>query len=279
MTGRAEGWLRWIHWAPVTVLALEAVAAVLTRSGIGTVIVVVLISEAVVAVLVLAVLAVQMRRAHRAGHTWRRAFAVAVTRIAPPLLIRAVRREALMIEAVGRWVMRRHSGVPPGSCVITYGRDQIALIAVFAVLTVVDVVAIEILVPWPWARFVLLLLGCYGLVIMSSFVAVNRTRPHVLTADHLRLRSGLLADIKVELTEISAVATGFFSAPYRPTIDRQVLTIGVGGQARIEIVLHQARDFTIGAVVAPADRIRIAADAPATAHRIINDSLEAVRPE
>lgn len=91
--GRAAGWLHWIHLAPVAVLVLEAVAAVLTRSGIGTVIV-------VGAPLGGGRRGAPARRrggvdvaAHRASHGWWRAFATAVNLVAPPLVLRAVRHE------------------------------------------------------------------------------------------------------------------------------------------------------------------------------------------
>ena len=69
----------------------------------------------------------------------------------------------------------------------------------------------------------LLIMGGYGLLIMTGFVAINRTRPHVLNHHQVRLRCGLFADITLAPTDIASVASARHSCGYRPAITHGVL--------------------------------------------------------
>lgn len=130
----------------------------------------------------------------------------AITAVLPPPVARLLAREAAQGAAVIRWIARRPLGVPEGAHPVGYGRDQVALVSTFVALTAGEVAAVELLVPWPALRIMLLVLGGYGLLIMTGFVAINRTRPHVLDHHQVRLRCGLFADITLSPTDIAAVA-------------------------------------------------------------------------
>lgn len=175
-----------------------------------------------------------------------------------------------------RWIARRPHGVPAGAHPVGYGSDQVALVITFVVLTAGEVAAVELFIPWPALRILLLILGGYGLLVMIGFVAISRTRPHVLTRDRVRLRCGLSADITLGSADFASVTSIRSSCSYRPTITDGVLVMGAGNQTQLEITLCLPRIMSVDRAAGTVERIRISADHPTAAVQALRGSSNAM---
>jgi hypothetical protein len=99
------------------------------------------------------------------------------------------------------WVTRRRHGVPPGATAVPYSAAQTPLMLVFLGVMVVELVVVEIVlralhVPAA-VRGPILLLDGYTVLIALAIIAAGVTRPHVISADEIRIRYGAFFDLRV----------------------------------------------------------------------------------
>jgi len=269
--------VRLLRWVTVAVLAVEVALLSTGRLGLGQAAIVLLGVEIAFAALIVTVAVWRFTGSRRTGGSIPGALGDAITAVLPPPVARLAAREAAQVAAVIRWIARRPLGVPEGAHPVGYGRDQVALVITFVALTAGEVAAVELLVPWPALRIMLLVLGGYGLLVMTGFVAINRTRPHVLDHHQVRLRCGLFVDITLSPTDIAAVALARHSCGYRPVITDGVLIMGAGSQTQLEIMLTEPRTMSVDQAAGTIERIRISADHPADAAQLLRETLEAHR--
>jgi hypothetical protein len=85
----------------------------------------------------------------------------------------------------------------PDEATFGYARSTTPIIAAFIGVSAIEIPAVHLLVPWETVRVVVDLLGVYGLLWMVGLLALLRTRPHVVTADGLRVRGSGGLDITV----------------------------------------------------------------------------------
>lgn len=112
--------------------------------------------------------------------------------------------EARTFASLGRWVARRPD-VPDGAVAIGYSRGTLGVPVALVIAALIELVAVHLLIPWPIVRLVLDLLGIYGLLMVLGWLAGRIVRPHLLTADHLVLRSGPHVCARVPVDAIAAV--------------------------------------------------------------------------
>ncbi|MGP3964338.1 hypothetical protein ACTWPT_51095 [Nonomuraea sp. 3N208] len=115
------------------------------------------------------------------------------------------------LASIGLWIFRRRHGVPGGASVATYAKEQtftlsLMLFAMAVETVVVDVLLVATGVP-AWIRFTVLIGDVYGLLFGVMLAAASVTRPHVITADELRIRYGAYLDLRVPRERIAAVRT------------------------------------------------------------------------
>ncbi|MFC5996369.1 hypothetical protein ACFQE5_19375 [Pseudonocardia hispaniensis] len=107
------------------------------------------------------------------------------------------------------WIAGRRHGVPPGATAVSYARAQTSLMMMFLFAMVVELVAAEILLRAIGApatlRMAVLVIDAYGVLIGLATVAAGVTRPHVVSADELRIRYGAFFDLRVPRAQITTV--------------------------------------------------------------------------
>ncbi|MGC9670742.1 hypothetical protein ACNTMW_29870 [Planosporangium sp. 12N6] len=107
------------------------------------------------------------------------------------------------------WATRRRHGVPSDATAVSYSGAQSSTMVVFLVLAVAELVAVEAVLRAIGApaglRTVLLLVDGYGILIMLSIIAACITRPHVVSADEVRIRYGAFFDLRVPREQIAEV--------------------------------------------------------------------------
>ncbi|GGK24475.1 hypothetical protein GCM10010124_16250 [Pilimelia terevasa] len=186
------------------VLPAEVALAVLLVSGVALPRPVVTTAElAVLAVLLLeaSVLWRGYRALRRGGARRPTALRGAYAQIVPEQVRRIMGFEAAGMVSLALWVGRRRHGVPPGAVTLPYHRELTGLMCGFLFACVVELAAVEVLLRALDApaglRGVLLALDAYGILVALAVIAGYLTRPHVVTADELRVRYGAFFDLRI----------------------------------------------------------------------------------
>lgn len=116
--------------------------------------------------------------------------------------------EAKGMASLALWLTGRRHGVPPGAVAVGYAKAQTALQVTFLVLSVAELVAVELLLRTFGApggvRVALLVVDAYGVLVGLAVVAGCVTRPHVVSAAAVRLRYGAFFDLRVPRARIVA---------------------------------------------------------------------------
>ncbi|MFJ9826421.1 hypothetical protein ACIRSU_18910 [Streptomyces sp. NPDC101160] len=182
-------------------LPAELVLAVCLGAGVPVPAPVLAAAEAAAALLLLAN-GVAFLRLRRRGLTAR----AALRRLVPEPARRLVGHELRLLGSLGRWIARRPDRGGPGAVPFPHARDQAPLMYGFAFVCVVETVGMSyLLAEWPVPHAVFLVLDVYTVLFVLGLHAASATRPHLLTADALRVRQAAHTDVRIPLDRISAV--------------------------------------------------------------------------
>jgi hypothetical protein len=182
-----------------------------------------------------------------------------------------LRGQARLLQSLVLWMRRRHD-VPPGATALPYGREGRVLGLALLAASVIEVVAVELVVPWPGVRLVLLVLGLYGVLAVLGWVADLSVRPHVLTAESLRLRLGSATEVDVPLAAVERVSRRLRGAEGTVTLADGTLVLAVGNQTQIEVRLTEPLEVTVGRRAGTVQVVRFSVDDPAAALRMLQDA-------
>ena len=162
----------------------------------------------------------------------------------------ALGREAVLLElalyrSLARWITGRPD-VPAGATPIGYARLVGPMLWLWIFGSATEVVVIEVVlrsIDAGWAeaiRLPLLAIGIWGLLWMLGMMAAYRVRPHLLTEDTLRIRSGARTWVEVPR---GVVASARMAEHELPGIIRtlhlhdDLLLVGVSSRTNVELVL------------------------------------------
>lgn len=266
--GRGVGG-RLLPWAGPVLLAVELALVVTGRLSLGAAAGVFVALEAVLALLTAGqvVAGVRRYRAERGtGADPGQALEVALRSVLPAPVAFVVRNEAQLVASMVLLLRRRRHGVPPGAVPISYDRALRPMGLLMLGVAIVELLVVELVLPWPSARLVLLILSVYTLVVVLGIVASNTVRPHVVTADTLRLRAGSWADVRVPLDAVADARARLGDAPNRSVaVVGDALVMGVAGATTVEVRLRDEVLLDLGRRSAVVSTVRFAADDPAAA--------------
>ena len=94
---------------------------------------------------------------------------------------------------------------------IGYAKGRLPVELVFATLALIELLAVDLLVPWEalgsfaWLRLVVLVASAYGILWIALWMVAERTRPHLASDDALVLRWGHLPIATVPWSAIAEV--------------------------------------------------------------------------
>lgn len=211
------------------------------------------------------IVAVRRYRRDRAeGLDLRSALEDGIAVFLPRKLARIVVLEPLLWACLAKWALRKNR---LGQGEFQYHKKSpigpLLLVIVFT--TPVEVLLFELLIPWAWLRWLLLIAAIYALFWAFAFYASIVVLPHRLERAGVRLRYGVLADTVIPYDAIAAVE----HQPLRSgggdglRLDQQTdaALIAVGGRTSVTLHLRSphALNGLIGAT-APVQTIRVAAD-------------------
>ncbi|MFD9163233.1 hypothetical protein ACFVZ8_14820 [Streptomyces sp. NPDC059558] len=224
-------------------------------------------------VLLVAVLLLEARVLHglyaaeRARGAGRRAARHAAVRAVVPVQVRRlVLHELRATASLGRWAVRGKHGVRPGDLAAAYTGPQTAMMYGMLFVSVVETVALAVLIPWPAVHRVLLVLDVYSLLLVLALHAACVTRPHVVRPDgSLRIRYGALFDLAVPPDAVASVRVDrrYPQGRLVTLSEGGVLDLIVGSQTSVTLELNRPLPFTrpLGAT-GEARTVRFHADDP-----------------
>lgn len=206
---------RWPKWLLLGLIAVELVLVATGRLRLGTAIAVIVAIEVVIT-------CVLIRVAWRAGRSQDgsaldRAEA-AVAAIAGPVVATLMVGELRMLRSLWLGLRGRHD-VPPGAVAIGYSRGRWAAPALFGFAALLELFAIDLLVPWErfgryyGLRWVLLGLSAYGVLWVLMWVVAEKVHPHLITDRELRLRSGPMVLMRIRLDQIARATKSGLADP------------------------------------------------------------------
>ncbi|MGW7274638.1 hypothetical protein ACWGH5_29470 [Streptomyces sp. NPDC054864] len=138
---------------------------------------------------------------------YRRGGRAAVTEVVPEPVRRVVAHEVRALSSLVLWVARRRHGVREGDLAFGHARDQAAMLYGFVFVCVVETVGLAVLLRnFPTLHTITLIIDVYGVVLMLGIHAASVTRPHVLSADALRVRHGAHRDLRIPLALIASAS-------------------------------------------------------------------------
>ncbi|MEV0149421.1 MULTISPECIES: hypothetical protein [unclassified Nonomuraea] len=194
-----------------------------------------------------------------------------------PLQIRMLMRaEHRNLASLALWVRRRQDGVPPGGTALAYVKNQRSLLLMLLFAVVVQAIALEWMLAVsnaaPGLRAVVMAADVYQLLFVLALGAASATRPHVVTAEELRIRYGAYFDLRVprELIASVKVSPNYNARGVIKVADGH-LTLGVDAQTNLIVNLTGPI-----AVTRPLGRrehittIRLYADDPGSAVKSLN---------
>lgn len=119
--------------------------------------------------------------------------------------VRLIVLEVQLWTSLGTWLVRRRR---PDGQMFTYHKQSIFGVFLIAALfsSPVEILLFELLIPWAWLRWVLLIVSLYSLIWIVGYYASLVVRPHRLEAEGVRLRYGALADGFIPYAAITAAA-------------------------------------------------------------------------
>lgn len=182
---------------------------------------------------------------------------------------RLLRFELRLLRALVLVVLRRVDGVGPGDVALPYARADLPLGALFTGLSVAELAVVELVVPWPAVRGVLLLLGAWGLLVVAGLLAMEWTHPHVARADGLLVRHGGLVSIHVPWETVLAVERRDRHEHATWAVEGDRLHLPVAGTTGLDIVLAEPLAVRAGRLRARVGRICIGLDDPRAAHEVL----------
>lgn len=169
-------------------------------------------------------------------------------------VLRVIRFEAALWRSLFLLVTGRRDGVPSGAVAFSYHRPVTPVWLTFAGVSAVELVAVELLVPWPPVRAVLLVLGVWSLLLVLGMWAGMVVRPYVVSRDGVRLRHGTRRDVRLGAASIVAVRTrtardwgsGGLGADVVVRQDRGHERVGyvVGGETHVVLTLADPESGT-----------------------------------
>ncbi|MGW6459506.1 hypothetical protein ACWF94_26875 [Streptomyces sp. NPDC055078] len=178
--------------------------------------------------------------ARRTGADRRAALRTAVDTLVPVVLRRLLVHEVRALHSLGLWVLRRRHGVGTGAHAAAYTAPQTAMMWGMIFVSLVETVALAVVIPWPLVHLITLVIDVYGLVLMLAINASCVTRPHVVGADgSLRLRYGALFDLRIPARDIlrARVERRYPTGSLVQQRDDGSMELIVGGQTTVAVEL------------------------------------------
>ena len=275
---------RALKWLLPAVVLVEAALIWSVELGLGGAILVIAGIEVLLLLVGIGQMILVFRRyrgGRRAGLGPWEALEGGLALVLPRLVAKLVVSEPRLFVCLVRWAFGRGR---PGEAEFGYGKGSpLGMLVVMVLLTApIEVVFWELLVPWAWLRWVLLVLSVYSVLWLVGLYASRVTLPHRLEEDGVRLRQGLFAEVFVPYAEVEGVEKKRRKAPrdgdgLQSSPEGDAAFLAINGKVDLALALRSpltVRGFFKDA--GPVGTVHVAADEPERMLRELRRRLEGV---
>jgi hypothetical protein len=179
------------------------------------------------------------------------------------------------------WIARRVPGEGPGVETFGYAKQVTPIIVVIAFVSALEVIVVDLLLPWQTARLVLLVLGLWGLLWMVGFLAAMRVFRHLVADDGLRIRSGTSVDIFIAWERVQSISARRDSIDTRSFVHvdgNGIAHVPVMKQTRVAVVLREPAAVALPNGRREIEEVRLYVDDPAAFVAAARARLRRVEP-
>lgn len=261
---------RTLKWALPVLLLIEGGLIWSGRLDLKNALLIVVVIETLLVVAVVGEVLLVFRRYRRGrseGLNFWTALEGGLAAIIPRKLARVSVMEPRLFACLARWALRR---VRPDEGEFGYhGKSPLGYIVLMVLMTApVEVLIFEILLPWAWLRWTLLVLSVYAVFWILGFHASLITLPHRLESSGVHLRYGLFAEVFVPYAEVSGVEHAARKAPkpgdgLQTAPDEGAVYLAINGKTDLTLRLSESRPVRgFFKNTEPAAEIHFAADDP-----------------
>ncbi|MGW7366645.1 hypothetical protein ACWGI8_25205 [Streptomyces sp. NPDC054841] len=224
--------IRGLRGVAYAVIPAEVALAVCLVLGVRPPTAAVTAAEAAMLLLLLAEAAVFLRLRRQRGSARE-----AVRELVPEPVLRLLGHELRLMWSVVLWAARRRDGIGHGDQSFGHARGQAAILFGLGFVCVVETVGMSYLLSsWPFVHGIVLFLDVYTVFFVIGLYTASVTRPHILSADTLRLRQGAHVDLRIPLDRIASVSYELlFTHPEQDG----VLDLDVGAQTSLTLKLAE----------------------------------------
>ncbi len=188
---------------------------------------------------------------------------------------RLLRFELRLVRALVLVALRRVDGVGPGDVALPYARAAVPLGVLFTGLSVVELVVVELVVPWPAVRAVLLVSGAWGLLVVAGLLALEWTHPHVARRDVLLVRHGGLVTVEIPWEAVVDVRRRLRTEHSTWAIEDGALHLPVAGATELDLVLAEPLPVQAGRQHGVVTRVSLAVDEAQPALEVLRSRASA----
>ncbi|AWW75268.1 hypothetical protein CD351_12595 [Erythrobacter sp. KY5] len=152
-------------------------------------------------------------------------FMTGLERVLPPAMLRFAQAETrVLVLGLLRW--GAPADVPAGSRGFIYHTYLTPMIATFLVLQVIEISVVHLLLMYwsPTLAWVLFAVSVWGIIWTVALLKSFRINPVLVTGDVVRVRSGMIYDFEVPISQIADAATAFTSEELQ---DKSVLNLAL----------------------------------------------------
>lgn len=136
--------------------------------------------------------------------------------------------------------IRGRRRVPAAASGYGYTQGTMTFPIIMVALSLVELVVVHLLVPWPWLRIVLLVLTVWGVVFMLGYLATRVVNPHLVSADALTLRWGHHAVLTTPMANVASAQRHTDYAHTEPHAERDRLVLTQFQPVNVRVVLTEA---------------------------------------
>ena len=178
------------------------------------------------------------------------------------LALIVIRYEWGIWKSLFRWVFRRPIA-PAGELPFGYTQAVTPVLWAFIAISAIEIPVFHLLIPWKTVQGIGLVFGAWGLFWMIGLLASQKTYPHTLGPEGIRVRNGFGIGVFIPWSNVEAVRFKHRNLERSRTIqsDDDVLSLVIFSQTNVDIVLREPMVMTrVKGVTPPFTELRIYVD-------------------
>lgn len=186
-----------------------------------------------------------------------------LSEVLPPKALFMVKHEIGVFISLGRLITWRKD-VPPNATEIKYGHQMRLFIAILIAASIVEIVAVELLVPFDVLRWIILFLSVYSLLWIIGLMAATIVYPHYVTPDELVIRFFHHHTIRIPIASECRIVIGEKSASENKTIvqKNESLALNVLGSTNASVLLPEETEILVDGLPTSVSNVSFNVDIP-----------------